>query len=494
METIFQNRILKLKKLEKLGCQPYSNDFTPTHDISQVRKFFEEHPHDQKSIFKIAGRMISLRSFGKAAFFDLTDRTAKLQIYLRKDKIGKEQFEIFKLLDIGDIVGITGSLFKTKTGELTLLAQKIKLLSKSLRPLPEKWHGLKDIEIRYRQRYLDLISRPQTKIIFEIRALILNTIRNFLNSQGFIEVETPMMQTIPGGAAARPFITHHNALNLDLYLRIAPELYLKRLVIGGLERVYEIGRVFRNEGISTQHNPEFTMLELYQAYTTYKELMELLEEMITTVDKEIKRHFPEIAKEKRQDLSLPWKRIKMIDIIKEYIVTKHPHLSPLDNSTLKDLNSLEKWLSDSFPEALIGKEHGEKIIYLFENLVEPYLEPSPIFIIDYPSDISPLARKNDQDPFFADRFELYIQGIELANAFSELCDPIDQKERFLLQAERRKKGDEEAMEYDTDFILALEHGMPPCAGLGLGIDRLLMVLTNIDSIREAILFPLLKPK
>jgi lysyl-tRNA synthetase class 2 len=435
--------------------------------------------------FTLAGRVMSIRDFGKAVFIHIKDGTGKLQAYIRKDKVGEENFEIFKLMDIGDHVGLTGQLFRTRTDELTLLANSFVLLSKSQRPLPEKYHGLIDVETRYRQRYLDLIVNDNVRNTFIQRGRIIQTIREFLDKQGFIEVETPMMQSIPGGAAARPFKTYHNALGMDFYLRVAPELYLKRLVVGGLEKIYELNRNFRNEGVSTDHNPEFTMLEFYVAYATYEDLMDLTEKLFLYL---LKKLFGELTIEyqgKPINFTTPWPRISLADSLKD--IGGIPEDVLFDNQALIDL------ARSKGVEVKDNEEIGRILNRFFESIVEPKLI-QPTFIVDHPIEISPLSRRKDVNPEIAERFELFVGGKEIANAFSELNDPDDQRERFLKQASLRDSGDEEALFMDEDYLKALEYGLPPTAGEGIGIDRLVMILTNSPSIRDVILFPQMRKK
>jgi lysyl-tRNA synthetase class 2 len=414
----------------------------------------------------------------------IKDESGLLQIYVKRDLIGKEEYKLFKKMDIGDFVGVRGTVFCTNTGELTIMAQELRILSKSLRPLPEKWHGLRDVEIRYRQRYVDLIVNDSVREVFIKRSKIIQKIQSFMRVHGFIEVETPMMQPIPGGATARPFKTFHNALGIDLYLRIAPELYLKRLLVGGLERVFEINRNFRNEGISFQHNPEFTMLEFYQAYATYEDLIPFTEEMICAIAQEINGSLKLTHQGKEIDLNRPWPRYSL----KEALVI----FGGLDSTEVEDETKL-RTRAESLGVTAAGQDSGKVITKLFDVLVEPKLE-QPTFITHYPLDVSPLSRRNQVDPSLVDRFELFIAGYEIANGFSELNDPVDQKERFLQQVEARKAGDEEAHFMDEDYIRALEYGMPPAAGEGVGIDRLVMLFTDLPSIREVILFPHLRPE
>jgi lysyl-tRNA synthetase class 2 len=429
---------------------------------------------------------MAIRGHGKAAFFDLQDQQGRIQIYIKKDNVNERIFRIFKLLDIGDIVGVAGEVFKTHKGEISVFLADITVLAKSLKPLPEKWHGLKDVEIRYRQRYLDLIVNPDVKETFIIRSKMINSMRSYLNEKGFLEVETPVLSPLAGGAAARPFITHHNALDIDLYLRIATELYLKRLIVGGFERVYEIGKDFRNEGISIKHNPEFTMIELYQAYADYNDMMHLTEDLIAHVAQQVLGTTKTMYQNEEIDLTPPWKRLTLMDAVKVYTDIDFTKIKTSEEAyrAAKSLNIEEVSENDSI---------GKILNAVFEEKVESNLI-QPTFILDYPIEISPLAKKKEENPNLTYRFEAFIMGREIANAFSELNDPIDQKDRFLNQLKEREAGDEEAHMYDEDFITALEYGMPPTGGLGIGIDRLVMLMTDSYSIRDVILFPTMRPK
>jgi lysyl-tRNA synthetase class 2 len=483
-ELIMQ-RFKTLEEIRAMGIRPYAGRF----DVSASAKgLTDKYGQTSKEDLEktrvdvvIAGRIVAMRSFGKAGFGHIQDGSGRIQVYFQKNTLG-DKYALFKKLDIGDFMGVKGFLFRTKTNELTIDIEEFTLLSKSLRPLPEKWHGLTDVEVRYRQRYVDLIVNPDVKAVFLQRTRIVQAIRNFLNAREYIEVETPMMQTIAGGAAAKPFKTHHNALDMDLFLRIAPELYLKRLLVGGFERVYEINRNFRNEGISTRHNPEFTMLEFYTAYADYRDLIAMTEQLISSVAREV------IGKEEVEyeghtiKLSPPWKRITFMDALREAGVP-----DDVLTDTDKARTYAEKLGATLKGEVSLGKLLNE----VFEAKVESKLI-QPTFVTDYPTDISPLSKKCDDNPDFVERFELFIAGRELANAFSELNDPVDQKERFQKQVTEREAGNEEAHQMDEDFIRALEYGMPPAAGEGIGIDRLVMLLTGSNSIRDVILFPQMK--
>jgi lysyl-tRNA synthetase class 2 len=484
---LIEQRLRKLNELKLAGIEPFGGPFEVTHHAAEILAAYRETSKEELEAhpvtFVVAGRIVAMRDFGKAAFGHIQDSSGRLQVYLRKDILG-EAFSIVKKLDIGDIVGVRGKLFRTKTDELTLEVDELTFLTKSLRPLPEKWHGLKDIEMRYRQRYVDLIVNPEVRKTFETRSAVIKAVRDFFEEKGFIEVETPMMHQIPGGATARPFSTHHNALDIDLYLRIAPELYLKRLLVGGYERVYELNKNFRNEGISTRHNPEFTMLEFYMAYKDYRFLMDFTEEIFSFVAKKALGTLKIPYGDTVIDLTPPWKRVTMLDALREQGVPDSAITEPADA-----LN----WARSRKIEIEKGASHAKVLDEIFKEVVEPGLV-QPTFIIDYPVELSPLAKRKRDNPDLVERFELFIASREVANAFSELNDPIDQKGRFLKQVEAREKGDEEAQHMDEDFVRALEFGMPPAAGEGIGIDRLVMLLTNSLSIRDVILFPQLKPE
>ncbi|MFI5330978.1 MAG: lysine--tRNA ligase [Desulfobaccales bacterium] len=489
-DQIREQRLQKLQELRDQGVDPYYNKFAPSHTIAQVIKKFGSQTNTQleglSKSFKLAGRLMLLREFGKAAFATIQDGTSRLQIYVQKQVVGEEAFGRFKkLIDLGDIIRVEGTLFRTRTDELTLAVQRCELLTKSLQPLPEKYHGLSDVETRYRQRYLDLMVNPEVRQVFETRTKIIRTIRQFFDKKGFLEVETPMMQPIPGGATAKPFVTHHNALDMKLYLRIAPELYLKRLVVGGIEKVYEINRNFRNEGISIKHNPEFTMLEFYQAYSTFEDLMDITEKLIKEVAKKTigKLHF----EYQGEQINLnKWDRI---DLRKSLI-----DIGKIDSSLVYDKKAFLNFARSEGIQLRSGEGYGRALTKLFDLLVESELQ-QPTFITGYPLETSPLSRKSDTDPEVVDRFELFIAGREIANGFSELNDPVDQQGRFEQQLAAHAAGDEEMPHaLDEDYVQALEHGLPPTAGEGIGIDRLVMLLTDSPSIRDVILFPLLRPE
>jgi lysyl-tRNA synthetase class 2 len=486
---LIEQRRAKLAALRAQG-NAFPNDFRRDALAADLLARFGEVPNETLEAspqrFRLAGRIMTRRIMGKAAFTHVKDMSGAIQLYVKRDEIGEEAFEVFKGWDLGDIVGAEGYVFRTRTGELSLHVERIRLLTKSLRPLPEKWHGLTDLETRYRQRYVDLIVNDEAREVFRTRSRVVDAIRRFLQARDFLEVETPMMQAIPGGAAARPFVTHHNALDMQLYLRIAPELYLKRLVVGGLERVFEINRNFRNEGLSPRHNPEFTMLEFYAAYADYRDLMDLSEAMLREVTQEVLGTTEVEYQGHRFDFGRPFRRMT----VRESILEFNPGVAP------------EELADETRARALAGllRVHvepsyglGKIITEIFEKTVEPRLI-DPTFITEYPAEVSPLARRNDADPFVTDRFELMIAGREIANGFSELNDAEDQAERFRAQVAAKAAGDDEAMHYDEDYVTALEYGLPPTAGEGIGIDRLVMLLTDSASIRDVLLFPHLRPK
>jgi len=485
---LIAQRKSKLDELRKQG-NAYPNNFRRENLAQDLHEKYQEKSHDELEAsavpVKVAGRIMLRRLMGKASFIHIQDSSGRIQAYLRENDLPEGVYESFKHWDIGDIVGIEGVLFKTKTGELSVKAQRIQLLTKSLRPLPDKFHGLSDQEMRYRMRYVDLIMNESTRKVFTVRSQIVDGIRKYLNEKSFLEVETPMMQVIPGGAIARPFVTHHNALDMQLYLRIAPELYLKRLVVGGFEKVYEINRNFRNEGLSTRHNPEFTMLEFYQAYADYRDLIALTESLMRYLAKEVLNNEVITYQGETIDLSKPFRKLT----VKESVLLFNPKLTEKD---ITDLSSLRKIAEDL--KLIISAEDGiGKIQFeIFEKTVEHRLI-EPTFITEYPVEVSPLARSNEKNPEIVDRFEFYVAGRELANGFSELNDPEDQAERFRKQAARKTTGDFEAMHYDADYITALEYGLPPTAGEGIGIDRLVMLFTDSPSIRDVLLFPLMRP-
>ncbi|OAH56798.1 MULTISPECIES: lysine--tRNA ligase [Bacillaceae] len=479
----------KLQSLKDKGLDPFGGRFERTHTSEEITaqfdSFSKEELEEKEAEVVIAGRIMTKRGKGKAGFAHVQDLNGQIQIYVRKDTVGEDAYDLFTMTDLGDIVGIKGKVFKTNVGELSVKATEYVYLTKSLRPLPDKHHGLKDIEQRYRQRYLDLMTNPESQQTFIARSRIIQSMRRYLDNNGYLEVETPMMHSIAGGAAARPFVTHHNALDMELYMRIAIELHLKRLIVGGMEKVYEIGRVFRNEGVSTRHNPEFTMIELYEAYADFTDIMRLTENVIAHVAEDVIGTTTIEYGEYTVELKPEWRRLHMVDAVKEY-------------------TGVDFWREMSDEEARqLAKEHGieYKETMQFGHIINEFFEQKveeeliqPTFVYGHPVEISPLAKKNPEDPRFTDRFELFIVGREHANAFTELNDPIDQRERFESQLKEREQGNDEAHEMDDDFIEALEYGMPPTGGLGIGIDRLVMLLTNSPSIRDVLLFPLMRHK
>lgn len=478
-----QNRIEKTHKIEEHGWLPFGRRFLWTHHAVDVNEQFDELAEKETEV-KMAGRLMAIRGHGKTCFMDMQDRTGRLQVYVRKDVLGEENYALIKLLDLGDTVGVTGTIFRTHMGEISIKATAVEMLSKALRPLPEKWHGLKDVELRYRQRYVDLIVNPEVRDTFVKRSQIIKSVREVLDSHNFLEVETPILNTIAGGAAARPFISYHNALNMQVYMRIAPELYLKRLIVGGMDRVYELGRVFRNEGIDNRHNPEFTSVEIYQAFADYRDMMDLTEEVVVKTAEKVLGTTKITYEGTEIELASPWKRMSMIEAVKEYAGKDFTNVADLEEARAiaKELNVAIE------PSFGIGKI----INACFEEYVEDKLI-QPTFITGHPKEISPLAKSNLDNPEITDRFEAYIYGREICNGFTELNDPIDQKERFMKQAQERANGDEEANMMDEDFVNALEYGLPPTGGLGIGIDRLVMFLTNSSSIRDVLFFPTMKP-
>jgi lysyl-tRNA synthetase, class II len=472
----------KLKELRAQGVEPYGIKYPVSHCAREVQEGFDRLEGQR---IRLAGRIMTRRGHGKACFANIQDGSGQVQIYMRLDNVGDEQYTLFQTLDIGDILGCGGTVFKTRTGEVTVNVDAFTLLAKALRPLPEKWHGLKDVETRYRRRYADLLANPEVRRVFVLRSKIIQAMREFLTGKNFLEVETPVMHTVTGGATARPFVTHHNALDLDLYLRIATELHLKRLIVGGMERVFELGRIFRNEGISTNHNPEFTSVEIYQANADYEDMMELMEKMVLGIAEQVLGSSRVIYQEQELDFSLPWPRKKLIDLVDE-----------ITGVNFREISGDAAARKIAAARGLVPEKEatwGEILFLFFEEYCEDKLW-GPVFVQDYPVDVSPLARRCENAPAFTYRFECFMAGKEIANAFTELTDPLDQRERFLQQVQKRAGGDEEAHMMDEDFLNALEYGMPPTGGLGIGIDRLVMILTGATSIRDVILFPTMRPK
>lgn len=476
-------RMEKMHKLEEKGILPFGHAYNWTHHTKEIQENVEKMEADGTEV-RVAGRLTAIRGHGKTCFMDLQDKTGKVQVYARKDEMGEEAYSVVKLLDIGDIVGVEGPVFKTHMGEPSIRVRKLEFLSKALKPLPEKWHGLKDKEIRYRQRYVDLIVNPEVRDVFVKRSQIIKSIRNILDNEGFLEVETPVLNTISGGATAKPFITHHNALDIDLYLRIATELNLKRLIVGGLERVYELGRVFRNEGMDIKHNPEFTSLELYQAYGDFNTMMDITEKIVSETAQSVLGTMKISYEGTEIDLTPPWPRMSMLEAVKKY--------SGKDFTGVKDVEVARQMAKEANVEIKPTFGVGKILEAFFDAYVEKELV-QPVFITGHPKEISPLAKSSLADPEITDRFEGFIFGRELCNGFTELNDPIDQRQRFEKQVEERNAGDDEAGMMDEDFINALMHGLPPTGGLGIGIDRLVMFLTDSDSIRDVLLFPTMKP-
>jgi lysyl-tRNA synthetase class 2 len=482
-DELLKQRLSRIREIEALGYHPYGRRFEFTHTIPEIVSGYGAKTAEEllpPVRVRVAGRLMTLRHMGKAGFAHLQQNGERLQIYVKKDAVGERDFQLFKLLDIGDIIGVEGYLFRTRTGELSIHAEKLEFLSKTLLSMPEKWHGLEDVEIRYRQRYLDLIANPEVRKVFVTRARIVSSLRRQLEARGFVEVETPMMQPLYGGATARPFVTHHNTLDIDLYLRIAPELYLKRLIVGGLERVYEINRNFRNEGLSTHHNPEFTMLEFYQAYTDYRGLMDFSEELLAQAARDATGGCTVEFEGHQLDFSR-FERYTMREAVVHFWQGDGP-------PTLEDIANPE-WLRRHSTRPT----PGEALTDLFETRVEAQLI-QPTIIYDYPVETSPLSKNKPEDPSFVERFEIYAAGMELGNAYTELNDPQEQRRRFEMQIAMRERGDEEAHQMDEDYVRALAYAMPPTGGEGIGIDRLVMILTGCRSIRDVILFPLLRPE
>ena len=482
VNELIKIRFDKLDAIRAQGREPFGKRFDFTHHTAEIIRDFNE--EEEKEV-RIAGRLMAIRGHGKASFGHVMDAEGKIQVYFRQDVLGEEMYEHFRMLDIGDIIGITGIVFRTHRGEISVKVTAFELLSKSLRPLPEKWHGLKDVDTRYRQRYVDLIVNPDVQKTFRLRSRILRTMRSLLDDRGFLEVETPMMHSIPGGAAARPFITHHNALNIDLYMRIAPELYLKRLIVGGFEKIYELAKVFRNEGIDIRHNPEFTLMELYQAYGNYETVMELTEYLVAGISERVLGTTIITYEGTEIELKAPWKRISMNDAVKE--------ATGIDFLAFETVEEAREAAKSIHVEYQPGDGIGGILNRAFEEKVEETLI-QPTFITGHPVEISPLAKRSPENPMITERFEAFVYGRELANGFSELNDPVDQKGRFLDQVKQREAGDDEAHLMDSDYVTALEYGLPPTGGLGIGIDRLVMFLTDSSSIRDVLFFPQMKPK
>ena len=478
-----QVRLDKMHKIEEKGLKPFGYRYEFTHRSGDVKENFDALAEAETEV-KLAGRVMAIRGHGKTCFMDMQDKDGRIQVYVRKDVLGEDNYALIKMMDIGDTVGVTGTVFRTHMGEVSIKASALEMLSKSLRPLPEKWHGLKDVETRYRQRYVDLIVNPDVRDTFVKRSQIIRSVRDVLDSHGFLEVETPILNTIAGGAAARPFISYHNALDMQVYMRIAPELYLKRLIVGGMDRVYELGRVFRNEGIDNRHNPEFTSVEIYQAFADYRDMMDLTEEVVVKTAEKVLGTTKIDYEGTEIELASPWKRISMIDAVKEY--------AGKDFTNVTDLEEARAMAKELNVEVEATWGIGKIINACFEEYVEDKLI-QPTFITGHPKEISPLAKSNPENPEITDRFEAFIYGREICNGFTELNDPIDQRERFLKQVEERANGDEEANMMDEDFVTALEYGLPPTGGLGIGIDRLVMFLTNSSTIRDVLFFPTMKP-
>lgn len=485
LNEVLRIRREKLVALADMGRNPFEVTSFDRKDMAgDIKADYES--YEGKTV-TIAGRLMAKRVMGKMSFADLSDRSGRIQLCVKRDELGDEEYKIYKKYDIGDIVGVTGEVFKTKMGEITVRAESVKLLSKSLRPLPEKYHGMTNTDLRYRQRYVDLIMNDEVRRTFEVRSAIIRAIRSFLDERGFMEVETPILNTIPGGAAARPFITHHNTLDIDMYMRIAPELYLKRLIVGGFEKVYEMGRLFRNEGMDVKHNPEFTSVEVYEAYADYEDMMNLTEELFKYVAEKALGTTKVTYQGEEIDLGGKWERLTMLDAIKKYA-----GIDMSEAKTAEEAEEMAKSVGVEFDKDAPKLSRGEIISLVFEEKVEEQLV-QPTFIYEYPVEISPLAKRYADNPDFTERFEVFITRREFGNAFSELNDPIDQKERFLKQVEKREAGDDEANMMDEDYVNALEYGLPPTGGLGIGVDRFVMLLTDSSSIRDVLLFPTMKP-
>ena len=486
---LIRERRAKLEELRRIGIDPYGSRWDVNALAGELQEQYRETPsasfESEPILVSLAGRVMTLRDHGKTAFAHVRDRTGQIQIYLREDTLGQEAYGLLKYIDIGDFLGITGHLFRTRTGELTVMVSGCRPLTKSLRPLPEKWHGLVDVEIRYRQRYLDLVANPEVAPVFQRRSQLIREVRQFFDQRGFLEVETPMMQGVAGGAAARPFTTYHNALGMDLYLRIAPELYLKRLLVGGLDRVYEINRNFRNEGVDTRHNPEFTMLEFYQAYADYNDLMALTEDLLPHLCRTVIGGEELTYQGTRINLSSPWPRLTVTEALRK--------VGGIGEEEQQDEDRLRVVAERRGIPVQARWGRGKLLAELMAHLVEPQLI-QPTFLLDFPLELSPLAKQKKDSPHLAERFEFFVAGMELANAYTELNDPQEQRHRFQEQLRARELGDDEAHRMDEDFVRALEHGMPPAAGEGIGIDRLVMLFTDSTSIRDVILFPQLRPK
>lgn len=478
-----QVRIDKMHKIEEKGWMPFGHRFERTHHVAEVKDQFDA-LSEAESTVKLAGRLMAIRGHGKTCFMDLQDQSGRMQLYVRKDVLGEEAYALIKLLDIGDIVGVTGTIFRTHMGEVSVKAEALEILSKALRPLPEKWHGLKDVDLRYRQRYVDMIVNPEVRDVFVKRSQIIRSVRDILDGENFLEVETPVLNTIAGGAAARPFVTHHNSLDIDMYMRIAPELYLKRLVVGGMERVYELGRVFRNEGMDIKHNPEFTTVEIYQAYADYTDMMALTEKIVSETAQKVLGTMKITYEGTEIDLTPPWNRMTMIEAVAKY--------TGVDFTGVTDIEKARELAAAAKVHIEPSYGIGKIINACFEEHVEDKLI-QPTFITGHPKEISPLSKSNPENPEITDRFEGFIYAREICNAFTELNDPIDQRQRFVDQVKERAAGDDEAHMMDEDFVNALEYALPPTGGLGIGIDRLVMFLTDSTSIRDVLLFPTMKP-